>query len=344
MNTFGISVVLPCYNHFNYLPDRLYSVLNQTLAPSEIIFLDDASTDDSFQLAKSVLSASNIDVSFHRNNSNSGSPFSQWNKGILLAKHPYIWIAETDDTCELCFLERLSAKLLHSNAVLSYSQSNFISSDGIYIGSAIGYTSTSSIDLLQHDFVIDGADYIESFMTIRNSIPNASAVMFRRTSYINVGLANVSMRYCGDWDMWIRIAAQGRVAFVADELNHFRCHSLTTRSKGITPRYAAEAMACRLSARVITLSPDPFVGTALWFLRATFTKQSSDFSSVFRQVNLSSFIDVYRNYYQLSNQPHLTQSAWLLILSFVIFNTIHVNITRFIERLFHIIQYKTLWR
>lgn len=327
----GISVILPCYNHYDYLRARIYSVLNQTISPSEIIFLDDASTDDSFQLANSLLSVSTIDVSFYRNKFNSGSPFSQWNKGVLLAKHPIIWIAETDDTCELCFLEHLSTTLLHNDAVLVYAQSSYISESSNYLGSAISYTSTTNLHLLQHDFAIKGADYNRSFMTKRNSIPNASAVLFCRATYINVGLANISMRYCGDWDMWIRLAAQGSIAFVADELNHFRCHNLTTRSKGNTPRFAAEAMACRLSARIIPSSSGSFTVTALWLFRQYSTRKSIGFSSMFCHIHLSSFFDVYHNYCSLTNQPRLTHGAWLVIFTIIVYDTITVTAKRIVN-------------
>ncbi len=40
-----ISVVLPCFNHSQYLTERINSVLAQTRPVDEIIFLDDAYTD-----------------------------------------------------------------------------------------------------------------------------------------------------------------------------------------------------------------------------------------------------------------------------------------------------------
>jgi glycosyltransferase involved in cell wall biosynthesis len=329
----GITAILPCYNHQKYLPARIHSVVNQTLPPSEIIFLDDASTDDSFQLAKSLLSVSHIDVSLHRNKTNSGSPFSQWNKGVLLAKYPFIWIAETDDTCDLGFLEQLSGIFHNTDVVLVYSQSYYISGDDEPLGTALSYTSSSNLYLLQQNFVIDGRDYNSSFMAKRNSIPNASGVLFKRAAYIKVGLANVSMRFCGDWDMWIQIAAQGRVGYVASKLNYFRCHNLTTRSKGNTPRFAAEALACRLSARAITLSRHSFTVTAPWFFRQLFTRQSSNLSSICSHIKLSSFNDIYYHYYSLSNQPCLTKGAWLFILIYVIFKTIQVTSKRIVQRL-----------
>ena len=47
---------------------------------------------------------------------NSGSPFKQWHKGITLAKGQYIWIAESDDLCDLNFLEA-QVKALEQNDI-----------------------------------------------------------------------------------------------------------------------------------------------------------------------------------------------------------------------------------
>ena len=44
-----ISAIIPNYNHAPFLEERIRSILAQTRRPDEIIFLDDASTDDSLE-------------------------------------------------------------------------------------------------------------------------------------------------------------------------------------------------------------------------------------------------------------------------------------------------------
>lgn len=62
-----ILVILPCYNHAKFLPERIASVLGQTHPVSEIIFLDYASIDGSVDVAKSLLSGCVIEVRYRVN-------------------------------------------------------------------------------------------------------------------------------------------------------------------------------------------------------------------------------------------------------------------------------------
>ena len=93
-STCKVSIIVPNYNYERYLKERINSILNQTYTDYELILLDDASTDNSAELLakyKNHPKVSHVII----NKENSGSPFKQWMKGILLAKGEWIWIALT---------------------------------------------------------------------------------------------------------------------------------------------------------------------------------------------------------------------------------------------------------
>ena len=113
-----ISVILPNYNHANFLPERLHSIFNQTYTDFEVIILDDSSTDNSVTILNEYKSHPKLSH-FIVNDNNTGSPFLQWKKGIDLAKGKYIWIAESDDSCELDFLEKQIKILEEKKAVVT---------------------------------------------------------------------------------------------------------------------------------------------------------------------------------------------------------------------------------
>src|SRR5207342_1807970 len=99
-----ISVIIPNYNHAFYLKQRIDSVIQQTYSDFEIIILDDASTDNSRDVIEKYRHYPKVKHIIY-NESNSGSTFSQWQKGIELASGKYIWLAESDDVADSTFLE-----------------------------------------------------------------------------------------------------------------------------------------------------------------------------------------------------------------------------------------------
>src|SRR5690606_14670397 len=95
-----VSIILPNYNHASYLPDRLNSIFNQSYQNFEVIILDDCSRDVSLEILNIYKGHPKVSH-FIANEVNSGSPFKQWQKGLKLAKGDFVWIAESDDYCDL---------------------------------------------------------------------------------------------------------------------------------------------------------------------------------------------------------------------------------------------------
>lgn len=220
-----VSVIVPCYNHEPYLKDRLESIVNQTYQNFELILLDDLSPDNSAEI---LLSYQNHPKVSHCiiNEKNSGSTFHQWNKGISLAKGELIWIAESDDVADLTFLEELVPQFeKNPNLTLAYSQSYRIDSTNKITGSWLDQTNDLNKNQFLSDFTMDGLDYIHKYLIVKNTIPNASAVIFKKQKYIDVGRANQNLKLVGDWAIWSKICAEGDIFYCYKKLNFFRYHS-----------------------------------------------------------------------------------------------------------------------
>lgn len=123
-----VSIILPNYNHADYLEERLDSILNQTYTNFELILLDDASVDNSISILEKYKDHEKISH-FIVNKENSGSPFLQWKRGLELARGEFIWIAESDDFCNLNFLETQITHL--ENASISVAKTVTFNSEGI---------------------------------------------------------------------------------------------------------------------------------------------------------------------------------------------------------------------
>jgi len=222
-----VSVIIPSYNHEKFLKERIDSVLNQTFQDFELIILDDLSPDNSREIIESYRAHPKVSQIIY-NEKNSGSTFFQWNKAVLsLAKGEFIWIAESDDVADPKFLEALVPMLQqNSEVVLAYSQSAKMDSEGKITGSWSEWTQDLATGKYFNDsFQMNGQEYIEKFLIHKNTIPNASAVLFRRKTYAEIGGAVVNMKTNGDWDLWLKFLLLGNVYFHNQMLNKFRYHS-----------------------------------------------------------------------------------------------------------------------
>jgi glycosyltransferase involved in cell wall biosynthesis len=106
MQSNRLTVVISNYNHAKFLPEALNAILSQSLRPSEIIIIDDCSTDDSVQVIQAFASEHPI-IKLHCNAKNMGVIFSS-NLGLKLAIGEYIYFGAADDrVCPRLFEETL---------------------------------------------------------------------------------------------------------------------------------------------------------------------------------------------------------------------------------------------
>lgn len=228
-----VSVIVPNYNHAAFLDERLASIRGQSMQDLELILLDDASTDDSVALLQRMADSYPRTTHLVVNERNSGSPFKQWQKGIALAKGTWIWIAESDDRCQPDILDRL----LQHNAVhgdqlgLVYCQSRVIDAQGRPLGTMAAYTSVFDPDPFRTDLALSGRQFLQDYLKVKNVIPNASAVIFKKELVDDPAIWHGldDLRMLGDWVLWTRLALRTDIGFIHAELNDFREHADVSR-------------------------------------------------------------------------------------------------------------------
>ena len=222
-----ISVIIPNYNYAKYLNERIDSILSQTYPIFEIIILDDCSTDESMQIINEYERKFPLLIKVIKNEINSGCVFKQWSKGIQLAKGDYIWIAEADDLSEAAFLENIMDKImLDDSIVMGYTQSRIIDENGNNIGNDYLFYTKEIDNIWENDYISDGKEEIEKRLSIKNTIPNVSSVIFK-----NINLSdkiNILENYgvAGDWRFYIDLLKDGgKIAFISNSLNIHRRHT-----------------------------------------------------------------------------------------------------------------------
>ncbi|KQW61014.1 glycoside hydrolase family 99-like domain-containing protein [Ensifer sp. Root127] len=227
-----ISVVVPNYNAGSFLKARLASIQYQTVPPQEVILLDDASTDESRDFLKTYCDEGELVWKIDLAAKNSGSPFIQWSKGIYECTNDLVWIAESDDFCRLDFIEALAPVFSDPDVVLAYAHSVPVGENSERLNFNYDqYLADVDPTLWKRSFKMDGSFFASEYLTSRNTIPNASAVIVRRSAALPIMDEIVKYRACGDWLFYFRLAHKGKVAFIPEVLNFHRRHGKSVISK-----------------------------------------------------------------------------------------------------------------
>lgn len=259
-----VSVIIPNYNHARYLPQRLESVLQQTFRDVEVILMDDCSTDNS-RAVIAEYAARDACIRVVLNEQNSGSTFKQWNKGLALAQGQYVWLAESDDYAALDLLETLVAKLdAHPAVGLAYCDSFTVDADGKTLSEMKNTVNESlKTDLWSQDFLMPGQSFLKEYMSFINGIPNASAVLLRKSVLDAIGPADTSMRLAGDWVHWNKILYTSDVAYIRKPLNFFRTHTSNVRSNTLKNGVFLEEISRVMVSIKRMFSDEPYNNSAI---------------------------------------------------------------------------------
>ena len=90
-----ISLIITLYNQKQYILKIYACILDQSLEEIEIIFIDDASTDNSFSIIRKLMNKDKR-IIYLKNDKNKGQFFSR-NKGIIYSRGDYVLIIDPDD-------------------------------------------------------------------------------------------------------------------------------------------------------------------------------------------------------------------------------------------------------
>jgi glycosyltransferase involved in cell wall biosynthesis len=191
-----LSIVIPCYNDGLYLPQAVESALSQTHEDTEVIVVDDGSTDRSTTQALAGLP----DQVTVLRQENAGLPAAR-NAGISAATGAYILPLDADDILGRTFGQHAVTVLDRSPGV------------GL-VGS--GTRLLGDENAVVHPAVPHPVDWL-----LANRLP-ASAV-FRRADWEACGGYAEDLRWGEDWHLWVRLVAMERRVEILPEIGlHYR--------------------------------------------------------------------------------------------------------------------------
>ncbi len=208
-----VSICMPTYNRAGCLKQALAALLNQTFSDFELVVCDDASTDNTEEVVKSI---NDKRLRYVRNPSNLGL-FENWNNCIKHATGEYIAIYHDHDIYDPTLIEE-SVKILDSNERIGF----------IFTGIRFIDDNDNVLETIVEkywDGLIPGHKLARFMATRWNSLIAALVVMVRRDAYETVGLYEPSFGSAADWEMWIRLLLKYDTYYIAKPMADVRARN-----------------------------------------------------------------------------------------------------------------------
>jgi len=210
-----VSIIIANYNYGQYLAESIRSALGQTWPHTEVIVIDDGSTDNSLEIARrfdiTVLAQKNLGVSSARNNA------------VQAAKGDYVLFLDADDILYPEAVEKLHAGLsaADDSAAYAYGQMD-------YFGYKQGLFASSPFDtkkLARTNFI-------------------CVTCLMRKDVFLKVGGFDRTMKSREDWEMFVRLLHHGfRGVFVNRPIMRCRKHRPPARRSAEQKRQKTQVAA-----------------------------------------------------------------------------------------------------
>jgi glycosyltransferase involved in cell wall biosynthesis len=196
-----VSIVIPAYNHGNYLDEAIQSVLKQDYPNVELIVLDDGSTDNTSEVLQKYIGK------FHWESQHNLGQVNTLNKGWQMSKGKILaWIGADDALLPNAVSRSVDHILANPDVVLTYCDFNLIDPNSAFI------RRVKTPDFNYHD------------MVVKVICPPGPGTFFRRSAYETVGLWDSSLKIMLDYDYWLRLGLVGRFLRIPEVLALYRIH------------------------------------------------------------------------------------------------------------------------
>jgi glycosyltransferase involved in cell wall biosynthesis len=217
----AVSVCIPARNSAAYLAPAIDSVLAQEHHDFELVVVDNASTDET-----AAICARYDDPRFRvARFEESVGQAANWNRCLDLATADYVVLLHSDDELRPGFLKQ-AVQMLEANQ------------DVGLVHCTVQHIDEAGSDLelqrvAENDFV-DRNDAILRRLLLGGCLINVAGVMVRKDAYERVGRFTERVVWGVDWHMWIRLAMERPVGYLAEPLARYREHTQSGTSGVLT--------------------------------------------------------------------------------------------------------------
>jgi len=209
-----VTIVLPTYDRFEFLPSAVQSVFDQTMRDWELVVADDGSGPKVRDYLDTLNDGARVRTLFL---THSGNPGRARNAAIAVARAPYVAFLDSDDVWEPCKLERqLATMRAEEGCDWSYTGVTFIDDEG----------NPLEVELDRRWSMYRGQVF-QRILRDPASVRTPTVVIVTTQLVRDVGGFDEAIdRGSGeDTDLWMRLALRSPACIVGESLARIRHHA-----------------------------------------------------------------------------------------------------------------------
>lgn len=196
-----ISVIIPCYNHGRYLQQSIESALNQMGVNTEVIVVNDGSTDNTEDICNQYPSVIKIDT--HRVGLSAAR-----NIGVYMSTGDFVTFLDADD-------------YLHPNGLLANINHFKVNPDAAFVFGI--YDKVNDTGEILSSAEVVKLYHVYEVLLYGNHIAMEATVMYRRSLFFSFKF-DPKLKACEDYDINLRISRRYPVYGHSNKIANYRIH------------------------------------------------------------------------------------------------------------------------
>lgn len=224
-----VTIIMPSYNHAQYVREALKSVAAQTYPNIELIIIDDGSRDETPRIIKEALTEFTRDMRIEFRRQENAGLCTTLNRALDLALGEFVQFLASDDTY-LPEKTALSVEALRAAA---------LDVAAIYCDGYIMDERSRRRAVFSEKYRVPIGKNVHRELLIANWIP-AMGILYRRDILVALGGFDKNLMF-EDWDLLLRLTHTHRVGRIPDRLFLYRVHSTSmTRDTAMMQKTTAD--------------------------------------------------------------------------------------------------------
>lgn len=239
MHKYLVSVLIPAYNHENYVQDTIKSIISQTYKDIELIIIDDGSKDSTYaKIQEMKEECEKRFVRIHFETKDNEGTCKTLNKLLDLAQGEYVYLIASDDMAKPQAIEtEFNFLSKHKDYALCVGDDEIIDTDGqlafwdenrnlVYDENIATYKTFVQFLQKMHSFDFNSDEFgTYNKLSIDNHIPNG--FLIRKSIFEKIGHFTPEAPIEDYW-MMLQISKYAKMKYINIILFQYRWHNNNT--------------------------------------------------------------------------------------------------------------------